>query len=261
MYLANNPRELELTRNLSLALTQPLALVRLLQTGSATITLDESLFDHDHPGQYFRRLRAVELTFCCRGALLRRQRHAGTGVGGGADGGALGRTAVTGTAAGGGEIAALSSGNVALATPVAPTGFALTIPQASVPPALQVQVNGQSRLDGGQIETRATICILAKRNDRHVTLSSAFHRAPLGVAMSSTAFFYIDRILRGTKPVDLPVQTPEVRRIFSRKGAYARFKDLLDRRGALDHWYDFEAKVEEKALRMWCDLNSIEVGD
>ena len=59
----------------------------------------------------------------------------------------------------------------------------------------------------------------------------------------------------------LPNDIDEVRQIFSRKGAYARFKDLLDRRGALDHWYDFEAKVEEKALRMWCDLNSIEVGD
>ena len=59
----------------------------------------------------------------------------------------------------------------------------------------------------------------------------------------------------------LPNDIDEVRRIFSGKGAYARFKNLLDRRGALDHWYDFEAKVEEKALRMWCDLNSIEFGD
>jgi hypothetical protein len=64
-YLANNPREQELTRNISLALTQPRALVRLLQTGSSTITLDETLFDQDHPGQYFRRLRSVALTFCC----------------------------------------------------------------------------------------------------------------------------------------------------------------------------------------------------
>ena len=353
-YLANNPRELELTRNLSLALTQPLALVRLLQTGSATITLDESLFDHDHPGQYFRRLRAVELTFCClvgpysgvnatlelgsavvrtvapsagyqpwiwatsgsnsdpgisasppmtaapviatssgqndaglfevnlrderwlpfegQGAVstwnltldprdndfdlstvtdvilhIRYSARSGGdaaavrtalkpdkartvlisarstfgdayyrffnpadstataqtltlpltnlvfpfsnlgqpkmtgatiiialsrpmstalttalgsgleidgtfGPAGSATPAAVRLTAVTGTAAGGGEIAALSSGNVALATPVAPTGFALTIPQASVPPALQVQVNGQSRLDGGQID-------------------------------------------------------------------------------------------------------------
>jgi hypothetical protein len=61
-------------------------------------------------------------------------------------------TPVTGTAAGGGEIAALSSGNVALPTAVPPAGFTLTIPQASVPAALQIQVNGQSRLDGGQID-------------------------------------------------------------------------------------------------------------
>jgi hypothetical protein len=59
----------------------------------------------------------------------------------------------------------------------------------------------------------------------------------------------------------LPDDFDEVRQIFSRRGAYARFKDLLGRRGALDQWYDFEAKAEERALRMWCDLNSIVVGD
>ena len=59
----------------------------------------------------------------------------------------------------------------------------------------------------------------------------------------------------------LPNDFDEVRQIFSSRGAYARFKDLLNRRGALDQWYDFEAKAEERALRMWCDLNSIEVGD
>jgi peptidoglycan hydrolase-like protein with peptidoglycan-binding domain len=353
-YLANNPREQELTKNISLALTQPLALVRLLQTGSGTITLDETLFDHDHPGQYFRRLRFVALTFCCvvgpytnvnatlelgsavvrtvapsagfqpwiwansasntdpaigaslpmtavpviatssgqndgglfdvnlrderwlpfegQGAVstwnltldprdndfdlstvtdvilhIRYSARSGgdaeavrtalkpdkartvlisvrstfgdayyrffnpadstataqtltlpltssvfpfsnlgqpkmtgatiiialskpmsnaltTAMGSGLEiDGTFGQTGtttpaavkltpVTGTAAGGGEIAALSSGSVALATPVAPAGFTLTVPQASVPPALQVQVNGQNRLDGGQID-------------------------------------------------------------------------------------------------------------
>jgi hypothetical protein len=53
----------------------------------------------------------------------------------------------------------------------------------------------------------------------------------------------------------------EVQRIFSRKGAYARFKDLLVRRGTLNQWYGFESKAEESALRRWCDLNSIEVSD
>jgi hypothetical protein len=53
----------------------------------------------------------------------------------------------------------------------------------------------------------------------------------------------------------------EVRQFFSRRGAYARFKDLLARRGALDRWYAFEADAEEATLRLWCQAHSIELGD
>jgi len=53
----------------------------------------------------------------------------------------------------------------------------------------------------------------------------------------------------------------EIRRIFSKKGAYARFKYLLERKGALKQWYDFEASAQQKALREWCKRNSIEVSD
>jgi hypothetical protein len=59
----------------------------------------------------------------------------------------------------------------------------------------------------------------------------------------------------------LPADFDNVRQFFNRRGAYARFRELLDRRGALDQWYNFEAKAEERALRVWCDLNSIEVTD
>jgi hypothetical protein len=64
-YLAMNARELELTKHISLAMTQPMALVQLMETGSCQIYLDESLFDADHPGHYFRRLRSVALTIPC----------------------------------------------------------------------------------------------------------------------------------------------------------------------------------------------------
>jgi Tc toxin complex TcA C-terminal TcB-binding domain/Neuraminidase-like domain/Putative peptidoglycan binding domain len=64
-FLANNVRELEITKSISLALTQPLALTTLLQIGACAITLDESLFDHDCPGHYFRRLRSAALTIPC----------------------------------------------------------------------------------------------------------------------------------------------------------------------------------------------------
>jgi hypothetical protein len=61
----------------------------------------------------------------------------------------------------------------------------------------------------------------------------------------------------------LPDEFNEVRRMFDRRGAYARFRDLLLRKKALDRWYDFEKKATEAALREWCDLNeiTIEAGD
>ena len=50
-----------------------------------------------------------------------------------------------------------------------------------------------------------------------------------------------------------------MRRIFHKRGAYARFKDLLQRKNALDRWYDFEAEATEAALREWCEINGITI--
>ena len=57
----------------------------------------------------------------------------------------------------------------------------------------------------------------------------------------------------------LPDDLDEVRYMFSKRGAYRKFRTLLIRTNALDHWYDFESKTTERALREWCELNSIEV--
>ncbi len=59
----------------------------------------------------------------------------------------------------------------------------------------------------------------------------------------------------------LPDEIDKVRRIFSHRGAYGNFKDLLAEKGALDRWYEFSAEAEKKALREWCEENSIEVSD
>ena len=59
----------------------------------------------------------------------------------------------------------------------------------------------------------------------------------------------------------LPNDFDEVRYIFSKRGAYQKFRALLTRRNALDRWHDFESKATEQALREWCKLNSIEVAD
>src|SRR5215471_8827774 len=55
----------------------------------------------------------------------------------------------------------------------------------------------------------------------------------------------------------LPDDYDEVRHIFSRRGAYRQYKDLLVRRGALERWFDFSSKFEETALREWCAENGI----
>lgn len=57
----------------------------------------------------------------------------------------------------------------------------------------------------------------------------------------------------------LPDDFDDVRDVFSKRGAYAKFKTLLARRGAIDHWHAFEAKATERALRDWCALHSIEI--
>lgn len=59
----------------------------------------------------------------------------------------------------------------------------------------------------------------------------------------------------------LPARYDQVEGFFRRRGAYARFKDLLEREGALDRWYAFEANSVENALRQWCAENGLETLD
>ena len=56
----------------------------------------------------------------------------------------------------------------------------------------------------------------------------------------------------------LPQKTSEVNRIFSERGAYRRFKELLDSIGSLETWYNFEDEQTKKALREWCKENGLE---
>jgi hypothetical protein len=49
----------------------------------------------------------------------------------------------------------------------------------------------------------------------------------------------------------LPDQLGAVEGIFRRRGAYGRFKDLLERKGLLDAWYEHERKATVSALLAW----------
>jgi hypothetical protein len=57
----------------------------------------------------------------------------------------------------------------------------------------------------------------------------------------------------------LPDESEQVQEMFRKRGAYAAFKDLLEFKGLLQSWYDFEDEREERALRQWCDENGLEV--
>jgi hypothetical protein len=53
----------------------------------------------------------------------------------------------------------------------------------------------------------------------------------------------------------------DVRDIFSRRGAYGRFKALLERRGVLDQWYAFETEATREALKTWAADNDLAIAD
>ena len=55
----------------------------------------------------------------------------------------------------------------------------------------------------------------------------------------------------------LPGDFERVRDIFRRKGAYGRYKDLLEDWNVLQKWYEFENARQTEALREWCEDNEI----
>jgi hypothetical protein len=64
-FMEQNKREYEITKQVSLRLHAPLALIALKETGGCYLTLPEALFDVDYPGHYMRRIRSVSLTIPC----------------------------------------------------------------------------------------------------------------------------------------------------------------------------------------------------
>jgi len=63
--MEKNRREFELTKHVSLAMLDPLALLQLRETGRCFFDLPEEIFDLDYPGHYFRRIKSVSITLPC----------------------------------------------------------------------------------------------------------------------------------------------------------------------------------------------------
>ncbi len=64
-YYQRNVRERELTTQLSLARLDPTALTQLRMSGRCVIQVPEAVFDLDHSGHYFRRIKALSITVPC----------------------------------------------------------------------------------------------------------------------------------------------------------------------------------------------------
>lgn len=57
----------------------------------------------------------------------------------------------------------------------------------------------------------------------------------------------------------LPEEIDRVYSIFRRKGAYSKYKQLLEKKGLLDKWYEFEDERQKAAIREWCKDNEIRI--
>lgn len=55
----------------------------------------------------------------------------------------------------------------------------------------------------------------------------------------------------------MPSAYGQVAAFFHRRGAYAKFKELLERNGLLDAWHAHEANEVESALRAWAEEQGI----
>lgn len=64
-YMEQNKRELELTKHVSLALTDPEAILDLRKGGYCAFSIPEELFDLDYPGHYRRRIKSVSISIPC----------------------------------------------------------------------------------------------------------------------------------------------------------------------------------------------------
>lgn len=58
---------------------------------------------------------------------------------------------------------------------------------------------------------------------------------------------------------ELPHEYNFVANLFRRRGAYRRFKELLQSQGVLEKWYAFEADASDAALLDWCNNNGIKL--
>ncbi len=64
-YLDKNRREYEIIKHISLLQLDPLAIIKLRATGICDFEVPEALYDMDHAGHFFRRIKSVSISMPC----------------------------------------------------------------------------------------------------------------------------------------------------------------------------------------------------
>lgn len=57
----------------------------------------------------------------------------------------------------------------------------------------------------------------------------------------------------------LPEDVEAIVGFFRHHGAYGKFKGLLERKGKLQEWFEYEEAAKEARLREWCAENGVEL--
>src|ERR1700730_13931274 len=86
-------------------------------------------------------------------------------------------------------------------------------------------------------------------SDRYIAVP---HKNDLGLGRR-LALAFVDQ--------ELSDEYDTVAGFFGRRGAYGRFKALLQAHGMLERWYEFENRAMEDALLAWCEENGIQPVD
>lgn len=110
--------------------------------------------------------------------------------------------------------------------------------------------------DTGEIYWKSSVLTLEEEVPDDLETSSNYievpHKNELKLGQSF-ALSFIDQ--------ELPHEYNFVASLFRKRGAYRRFKDMLQYQGLLEKWYAFEAQASDDALIAWCQENGVNLKD
>jgi len=108
-------------------------------------------------------------------------------------------------------------------------------------------------IDTGKIYWKSNVMDLEEEIPDDVETSDRYipvpHKNDLKLGQS-LALSFIDQ--------EIPHEYNFAASLFRKRGAYRRFKELLQTKGILEKWFAFEANASNLALQDWCKENNIE---